>query len=246
MNKFFLLMAIVLPLVFISCKDDKGEPEIPDNHEWVDLGLPSGTLWATCNIGADSPEDYGDYFAWGETTPKDVYDWNNYKWCDWSRDTSGDIPVESITWYKYYSKNWTDNAYVDGDNKLELEPEDDAAYVNWGPRWRMPTLEQIDELVEKCDWQWTQRKGVNGRLVTGPNGNSIFLPAAGGRSEKLYWGGQTAYYWSRTLCSPSKLTIEAAGQRHAYILIHDSWGNEIWYDSRCEGKTVRAVRASRK
>ena len=79
MKKVFLLLAIALPFVFNSCKDDKDEP-FPDNHEYVDLGLPSGTLWATCNIGADSPEESGDYFAWGETTPKDYYQWNSYKW----------------------------------------------------------------------------------------------------------------------------------------------------------------------
>ena len=70
-----------------SCDDDKNEPAVPDNHEYVDLGLPSGTLWATCNVGANSPEEYGDYFAWGETTPKDVYDWSTYKWAHWVYDT---------------------------------------------------------------------------------------------------------------------------------------------------------------
>ena len=98
-------MAIALPFVFISCNDDKDEPETPDNHEWVDLGLPSGTLWATCNVGANAPEQYGDYFAWGETTPKDVYDYNNYKWWTWVYDTvPGNHVSVDVTWYKYYYK----------------------------------------------------------------------------------------------------------------------------------------------
>lgn len=107
MKKILLLMAIVLPFVLISCGDDKDEPESPDNHEWIDLGLPSGTLWATCNIGANKPEEYGDYFAWGEVSSKKVYSNDNYKWSDYSK-------------------------YNETDNKTELEPEDDAAYVNWG------------------------------------------------------------------------------------------------------------------
>ena len=150
-----------------------------EEHEWVDLGLPSGTLWATCNVGASSPEQYGDLFAWGETEPKDYYDWGTYKWSDGTED--------SLT--KYCEMV---------DNKNELDPEDDAAFVNWGPSWRMPTLKQQLELLRKCTWQWTMRVDVNGLLVTGPNGNSIFLPAAGdgflGRHSDV---GQSGSYWSR-------------------------------------------------
>ena len=77
MKKVFLLMAVILPFVFASCGDDKNEPAVPDNHEYVDLGLPSGTLWATCNVGANTPEEYGDYFAWGETAPKNDFYFNH-------------------------------------------------------------------------------------------------------------------------------------------------------------------------
>ena len=140
----------------------------PDDHEWVDLGLPSGTLWATCNVGANAPEEFGDYFAWGETAPKDYYDWDNYKWCNGNDSTLTKYCNDSTYGY---------NGFVD--NKVELDPEDDAAYVNWGPSWRMPTLNQTQELWQDCTWQWTQVNGVNGRLVTGPNGNTLFMPAAG-------------------------------------------------------------------
>ena len=241
-------MAIVLPFALISCGDDKDQPDGPDNREYVDLGLPSGTLWATRNVGAEAPEDYGDYFAWGETTPKEVYEWRNYKWAHWVYDTISDHFYRLVeeTWYKYYKRNWINNVYVEGDGKMELDPEDDAAYVNCGSSWRMPTLEQLQELIEKCNWQWTQMNNVKGHLVTGPNGNSFFLPAAGGRSSNLYNDGKFAYYWSRTLCSSGKLTIEAADQGEAYILFFNSGGDHhVWYDSRYEGNTVRAVRVSK-
>ena len=248
MKKILLLLAVALPFAFISCNDDKDEPDIPDNHEYVDLGLPSGTLWATCNVGAESPEEYGDYFAWGEVVPKDKYLWSNYKWAHWVYDTISDhfYKILEETWFKYYVRNWTGSGYVKGDGKMELEPEDDAAYVNWGSRWRMPTLEQLQELLDKCQWQWTQMNGLNGQLVTGPNGKSIFLPAAGGHVDYQFNGGVCAYYWSRTLCSPEKLRIEASDQKHAYLLFLDRWDSEVWYDSRYDGNTVRAVRARRK
>lgn len=128
-------------------------------HEYVDLGLPSGLKWATCNVGASSPEEYGDYFAWGETEPKDIYSWDTYKWCNGSKN--------SLT------------KYCEVDNKIILDPEDDAAYVNWGGAWRMPTSAEYKELIDQCSWTWTTQNGVKGYLVVGSNGNSIFFPAAG-------------------------------------------------------------------
>ena len=148
-------------------------PAEEEEDEYVDLGLPSGTLWATRNIGASRPEDYGDYFAWGETAPKEIYNYDNYKWPDYSK-------------------------YNEIDSLTELEPEDDAAYVNWGPTWRMPTDEQYDELFNFCSWQWTQQEGVNGVLLTSPNGNTIFLPAAGERwFDDLAGNGTVGQYWTR-------------------------------------------------
>ena len=140
MKKVLLLMAFALPFVFISCGDDKDEPvDDHDDHEYVDLGLPSGTLWATCNIGANAPEEYDDYFAWGETKPKDYYSEDNYKWYRSDSVSSG------------YTKYNTDrlrgyNGFID--NKTELDLEDDAAYVNWGPSWRTPTTNQQFKLLD--------------------------------------------------------------------------------------------------
>ena len=114
--------------------------------EYVDLGLPSGTLWATRNIGANSPEESGDYFAWGETEPKEEYYMSNYKWYDYDNEL--------------YTKYCTDSGYGMIDDK-ELEPRDDAAWANWGPSWRMPSLEQLRELKEKCSWEWIERNGTS-------------------------------------------------------------------------------------
>lgn len=221
-------MAIALPFVFIlSCGDDKDkdEPATPDNHEYVDLGLPSGTLWATCNIGATSPEDMGDYFAWGETAPKEIYDMDNYKWYNSSSDK--------------LTKYCTDGKYGTVDNKTELLPEDDAAYVNWGPMWRMPTLEQQQELIERCTWQWVEKNGVYGRLVTGPNGNTLFLPAADYRGDNSLNNEQSiGAYWSCTLDSgyPSGLYFRNFEWKSVYLFSHN----------RSQGFTVRPVRVSKK
>ena len=199
--------------------------------DYVDLGLPSGTLWATCNVGAHAPEEFGDYFAWGETAPKDNYDWSTYKWCNGTE--------YSLTKY------CTDSYYGTVDNKMELDLEDDAAYANLGPSWRMPSWQQMQELCNQCTWQWTQLNGVNGRLVTGPNGNSIFLPAAGGHTGDHQFNAEKfAYYWSRSLYSRDQLPIEAAGTAQAYIQFFSSWSWEVWYNSRMDGFPVRPVRVT--
>ncbi len=201
----------------------------PDTPEYVDLGLPSGTLWATRNVGASTPEDYGDYFAWGETESKDYYHSDNYTWF---------VEGSGIDyWITKYCNDSTEgyNGFVD--NKMELDPEDDAAYVNWGPSWRMPTKEQQDELRESCTWTWTTLNGVNGYQVAGPNGNSLFLPTAGYRAaSSLYAAGSYGCYWSRTLYSS-----DPSG---AYIVGFDSEGVDWGAGSRDDGFTVRAVRVS--
>ena len=191
-------------------------------HEWVDLGLPSGTLWATCNVGANKPEDYGSYFAWGETVPKEVYNWETYKWCN---GTSNSM-----------TKYCTDSSFGTVDGKTELLPEDDAAYVNWGTSWRMPTQEQCIELSNNCTWTWTTLNGVNGHLITGPNGNTMFLPAAGDRyQDKIGDLGSYGQFWSRTLNSDRQDT--------AYILFLHSYGlSGINANDRSYGFSVRAVR----
>ena len=195
----------------------------PEDHEWVDLGLPSGTLWATCNVGADSPEEYGDYFAWGETEPQGGYSWAGYRWCNGSLDL--------------LTKYCTKGTYGWVDNNTDLDHEDDAAYVNWGALWRMPTWVQLQELMDYCTWTRAARNGVNGQLATGPNGNTIFLPAAGNLwNESLYDVGSCGYFWSRTL-----------NQDYPYNAYFLYFGSDIvgWNSNyRCKGLSIRAVRVS--
>ena len=174
--------------------DGQGEGGNNDSimEAYVDLGLPSGTLWATCNVGADTPEGIGDYFAWGETSPKDLYDWKSYRYGNWT--------FEQFEITKYC----TDSCYgLDGfvDNLTLLEPSDDAATVNWGDDWRMPTKEEWEELYQKTTWTWTDINGVKGRLLTGTNGNSIFLPATGFRLDGELICLGLGIYWSSTLHS---------------------------------------------
>lgn len=185
--------------------------------EAVDLGLPSGLKWAIFNVGATKPEEYGGYFAWGETEPKSHYNWSTYKWCNGSK--------YSITKYNINAR------YGTVDNKTILDPEDDAAHVNWGGSWRMPTYEEWTELKTLCTWTWTSQNGVNGRKVTGPNGNSIFLPAAGSGPN---YAGSYGYYWSSSRCSSS----------HAYNAYYgsgDSYKLDGYYSERCIGFPVRPV-----
>ena len=196
----------------------------PEDHEWVDLGLPSGTLWATCNIGATKPEEYGDYFAWGETESRDNrHSWSFYKWC---------------TAWDAMTKYCTDGSYgKDGfvDYKTQLDPQDDAAYVNWGENWRTPTSSQLLELKTQCTWTWTTRYGVKGSLVTGPNGSTLFLPANGWFAlDNINNTGTFGYYWSRTLNSnqPNQANIIAFGSG-----VFNAAPVERYY-----GSAIRAVR----
>lgn len=153
-----------------------------NGHEAVDLGL--SVKWATCNVGASSPEEYGGYYAWGETVEKEDYSWNSYKWSNGSST--------SMNKYCAYS------SYGKIDDKTVLELEDDVANAKWGDSWRMPTREEMSDLLTKCTWEWTTYNGVEGRLVTGPNGNSIFLPYTGYRKGK-YREDDVCYYWTASL-----------------------------------------------
>ena len=223
----------VRPTVTVMGYTIEASPLATFDIDWVDLGLPSGTIWATRNVGASAPEDYDDYFAWGETAPKEYYDWSTYKWYrsdDYSPYYAGFTKYCTYSSYGY-------NGFTDG--KTELDPSDDAACAHY-PGGRMPSLEQIQELIDNCTWQWTQCNGVNGQLGTGPNGNTIFLPAAGDRLyESLYDVGSRGFYWSRTL--------DSSYSNGAYGL--DFGSGYVTWDTgslagRRHGFTVRAVRVS--
>lgn len=201
--------------------------------EAVDLGL--SVKWASCNIGADSPEKYGNYYAWGEVVTKDTmqYNWNLYKW--------GYVSNNGIVITKYIST----------DDIVTLDPDDDVANVKWGDGWRMPTPKEQNELCTKCRCVWTSNyneTNVAGMIVTGPNGNSIFLPVAGyyydnvlgSLSPSYYVGhypeliGQYGGYWSNTL---DKTYSDEAQYLRFYK--SESINDEVLY--RCIGRSVRAV-----
>ena len=185
--------------------------------EYVDLGL--SVKWATFNVGATSPEDYGDYYAWGETMPKDIYSWTNYKWCDGTQN------------------NMTKYNATDG--KTTLEPADDAATVNWGDDWRMPTKAEMQELFDNCTWTEETHHAINGYLVTGPNGNSIFLPKAGFYNyddfgESLQKPNHSLYYWTNT--------IYDSGSIYAWDLVKNGlWNDNGIYNTRRLGFPIRPV-----
>ena len=278
----YLLMSLSL-VAFVSCSDDKDSPSNIDNtqtdngskgnstsgdggdsndnvsvipfsksgtedgHDYVDLGLPSGTKWATCNVGAATPQDYGNYYAWGETTTMEIGGWGSYKY------GSGQ---EQLTKYCDVSRYGKDGFT---DSKTTLDLEDDAAYVNWGGKWRMPTQAQINELFNECYWVWTENynnSNVKGCIVykakisndknkwNNKNYPSsyilsdahIFLPAAGYRgSGGLYSAGSDGKYWAtgliRTL--PYYATQFIFNSDHRY--------NDRCDKSRCAGLSVRAV-----
>lgn len=169
------------------------EKDPATNYEFVDLGL--SVKWATCNVGATKPEEYGDYYAWGETEPKTDYSWSTYKWCNGS--------ITTLTKYN------TKSSYGTVDNKTTLDPEDDVAHVKWGGSWRMPSYEELSELRNNCTWTWyssgnSEFGGVAGYKVTsnkeGYTDRSIFLPAAGYRGDtRLYDVGSSGNYWSSSL-----------------------------------------------
>jgi hypothetical protein len=227
----FLLTAALLGFGLQSCdREDNngggGNGSGTTSVQWVDLGLPSGLLWADRNVGAKNPEDYGNYYAWGETTPKEVYDWNTYAYGS---------NLDAIT--KYCSSPYFGlNGFTD--SLTTLEASDDAAMANLGDGARMPTEGDWWELINSTTNTWTTRNGVFGRLLTGPNGNSLFLPAAGIRDGlSLNFAGEVGCYWSNTLSQ----NLPYSAWRSELDTIYLSMDNG---GERYCGYSVRAVRTS--
>lgn len=211
-------------------------------HEYVDLGL--SVKWATCNVGANVPEEYGDYFSWGDTEPnytcgnpqfnRPIY-WktgknNGYHIAKWVISTEDEY---IITKYNKQESRGT------VDNKTVLELADDAAHANWGGSWRMPTVVELEELYTNCTWTWTSQNGVNGCIVTGPNGNSIFLPAAGEYNVDVYndYEGRYIHLWSSSLHHTYSLCAHSLEVYHE----HCSDLPSNWNNGRQKGDPVRAV-----
>ena len=210
--------------IILNPDSDDDTPVLPDtpttDSRAIDLGL--SVKWASCNVGATAPEEYGGYYAWGETEEKSDYSWDTYKYCN------------STSTLILMTKYCTSVAYGTVDNKTTLEPTDDVATVKWGGNWRMPTGAEQDELRNSCTWEWTTLNGVNGYRVTGPNGNSIFLPAAGYRRDaEVYYRGSDGYFWSSSLNSSRSSDAD-------YLYFTTGYYN--WLDSRrYVGLTVRPV-----
>ena len=191
-----------------------------DSHDYVDLGL--SVKWATCNVGASSPSEVGSFVAWGETSPKEQYDWNSYRLCSGSG--------------RAQSKYNLQEEYGIVDNRTRLENMDDVASVKWGGSWRIPTLNEMEELKEQCVWTWTTLDGVKGVKVTSrQNGNSIFLPAGGYKKNNHAFDVQTlnGHYWTSTLCYD--YPYNACG-------IYFNVSGSGWdYGNRCWGFLIRPV-----
>ena len=211
--------AVIGSILFFMRPSESDTTRYDNGHGYVDLGLPSGLKWATCNVGASSPEDYGDYYAWGELSTKEEYTESN------------------CSTYKEHIGNISGN------------PQYDVARKKWGGSWRMPTRAEFKELIDNCTWEWTTKGGHNGYKVTGPSGNSIFLPAAGDRlgadtltedpaaGFRLVADTHSAesygFYWSAT---PYE-----GGTEDAYrLLFRSDFGRVFWYD-RSRGHSVRPV-----
>lgn len=203
-------------------------------HEYVDLGL--SVLWATCNIGANNPEEYGDYYAWGETNTKSTYTWTNYKY------RSGGSDFDDISFSAYNNSTKTGTV----DNQTLLNTADDIAYVKWGGKWRMPTKEECQELKDKCTWVWTNINGINGYKITsninGYSDASIFLPASGMTAGIKSYIGQRGYYWSKSLNRSVGLS-QYAIMLQFYPNNYYEYGDycNVYAEYRCYGGTVRPI-----
>lgn len=259
----YTLFALALVLCGSACSSSKNatkevsqkENEVKQNiikvavsgqiagHDYVDLGLPSRTKWATCNVGAIQPTENGDYFAWGETAPKNNYNWSTYKfeaesykslnggyglWSGCNKYTIASQKEDSVAWYD-------NNGKFIGDSLRTLEPADDAATANWGSSWRMPTKNDLQELISGCNWEWTtdfNGSGVAGRIGTSKfNGNIIFIPAAGEQSSVST--ADYGYYWLSSLSDAYSFS--------AYIISFNSQNFGIGRSARNYGRSVRAV-----
>lgn len=222
-----------------------------NGHEYVEMG--DGLKWATCNVGASLPQEFGDYYSWGETSTKKDYRWETYKWMqegesEWNGITKYTIRdgMHEALWYKKAPEDSTSFIFV-GDGQSELSREDDAATANWGGTWRTPTAKEWSRLMnqKKYSWRWTTINGVSGVKITskvrGYLGNSIFLPAAGGYDgEKLDGKERGGYYWSSSLSYGNSdtafdlgFTIKEKGIRRRII--------DLGPDFRLYGLSVRAV-----
>lgn len=242
---FYLAAGMLLMVGIASCErndielttpgGENGDTDTPDvPGEWVDLGLPSGLLWYSCNLGATTPEEYGDYYSWGEVQTKDIYFYTTYRWCD----------TGSWKFTKYCNNpERGHNGFTD--MLTVLEPSDDVATVVLGDGAHIPTKEDWEELMENTSSGWTTQNGTNGWKFTAENGQSIFLPAAGNivsfydeyRNIITRLEGDVNYGWYQS----SSLHPEYPNA-YEYSFLYTGYQHVLANNGRIAGQTVRAVR----
>lgn len=215
-----------------------------NGHEYVDLGLPSGIKWATTNVGANIPEEWGNHYAWGELSGKDNYCKEYYEGYRFTRDydevTGGgkdadgfEIPLKKV--HHEYTATWPDYG-----TNITAGPRDVASAV-WGQGWRIPTQKETQELIKKCKWEWTTKNDVRGYKVTGPNGNWIFLPAAGYRSGLALNRAETrGYYWTSEMSKKSAIMKDYYYNKPYYLYLGQN-KHKVYVFDRTSGLSVRAV-----
>lgn len=233
LNVLLWILTVMAMFALPSCGSEEAkkinklsESGKENGYSYVDLGL--SVRWATYNVGATKPTEYGDHFAWGETSPKKNYSWENYKWGS----------EKKLTKYN------AEETYGIVDDKWQLDPEDDAAAANWKGEWRMPTASELQELIDGCDWEWTDDmngSGIAGRIgVSKKNGKVIFLPAAGYNYYNYRLDeGDYGYYWSSSLYSDYPYGAYSLDYDSGYIYVSNS-------SRRYYGFSVRAVCPSAK
>ena len=232
---FAVSLLLGLSVLFSSCeKSGAAGEDGADASGAVDLGL--SVKWASCNLGASKPEEYGDYYSWGETSPKEVYTKETYKYYIGKSRTDEGFLAEL---YSKYVVN-PDNGTID--NKIQLDPADDAAHVKLGGKWRMPTEKECQELVDKCIWTYQSRMGVCGYEVkSSVNGNSIFLPLSGYRVESHRTAKEEEVgYLSSSLYTNTSIRNSS---RNCVVMYADDCSDVYMdYDNRFDGFPIRPVK----
>lgn len=236
MIRHFCLTLFVLLSVIIGCNKENGQEEtngIPKGA--VDMGL--SVYWAECNLGAETSYDFGDHYAWGETSTKDIsdYTWEKYKY------STGDFWEDNLVLLKYNTIPKLGNV----DNKVQLELSDDVAHTKLGGKWRMPTVDEFKELYDNCTWEFSVRNGIQG--VEGKskrNGNTIFLPAANEKDRGGHSVLTEGYYWSSSLYMYSEDENSSAYADYLYFMIKKD--NSLYFNAeaasmRFAGYSIRPV-----